>query len=109
MRHGDDSQVTVTLFHQDNRQENNVYVIFLLQMIIKSIFYLSNHHEGVEMGAILEKLVVPMPDIRTLAGPEARIIMSLRLTAICLNANQSLLVGLLVRYPIVLYTSSEST
>ena len=57
-------------------------------MIIKSIFYLSNHHEGVEMGAILEKLVVPMPDIRTLAGPEARIIMSLRLAIVAHKTNQ---------------------
>lgn len=40
------------------------------------------------MGAILEKLVVPMPDIRTLAGAEARIIMALRLAIIAHKTGQ---------------------
>ncbi len=40
------------------------------------------------MGAILEKLVVPMPDIRTLAGAEARIIISLRLAIIAHKTGQ---------------------
>lgn len=40
------------------------------------------------MGAILEKLVVPMPDIRTLSGAEARIIIALRLAIIAHKTGQ---------------------
>lgn len=40
------------------------------------------------MGAIMEKLVIPMPDIRTLAGAEARVIIAHRLAIIAHKTGQ---------------------
>ncbi len=40
------------------------------------------------MGAILEKLAIPMPDIRTLVALEARIIITLRLAVTAHKTNQ---------------------
>jgi len=40
------------------------------------------------MGAIMERLVVPMPDIRTLVAAEARIVMALRLAIVAHKTGQ---------------------
>jgi hypothetical protein len=61
---------------------------YLLQMIINIIIWLSTECSGVDMGAILQKLVIPMPDIRTLPALEARIIMSLRLAIVAHKTDQ---------------------